>query len=116
MELIRLLLLEQEIGEYPPELEDYSEEDVLYNYRLMGDSGLIDAEFIPELGVPQHVSVRRLTWAGHDFLDATRDYKIWQKAKEHIIKTGASWTFQTLLDYLKREINQRLLGGGSAHP
>ena len=110
MELIRLLLLEVEQGEAPPELAQYSEADALYNYALMADAGLIVASLLPETGVPEAVSVHRLTWAGHDFLDATRDSKIWKMAKEQILKPGASWTFSLLVEWLKQEAHKRVFG------
>lgn len=110
MELIRLLLLEEEQGEAPPELANYSEEHVLYNYALMADARLIDAELIPEVGVPQAVTIRRLTWAGHDFLDATRDNKVWTLAKEKVLKPGASWTFSLLVEWLKQEAHKKIFG------
>ncbi len=117
MELIRLLMIEQETGEAPPELASYSDEDQIYNLQLMNDAKLIVADFLVNVeGKATGALVQRLTWAGHDFLDATRDSKIWEKAKEHIIKPGVSWTFQTLLEFLKREIDQRFLGGGSPPP
>ena len=110
MELIRLLLLKEEQGEAPLEMSQYSEDDALYNYALMVDAGLIDAELIPECGMPESVSVRRLTWAGHDFLDASRDSKVWKLAKEHILKPGASWTFSVLVEWLKQEAHKRVFG------
>ncbi|MEO6035604.1 MAG: DUF2513 domain-containing protein [Verrucomicrobiota bacterium] len=110
MELIRLLLLEQEQGEAPAELSAYSEEDALYNYALMVDAELIVANLIPETGVPVSVAVHRLTWAGHDFLDASRDSKIWKMAKEQILKPGASWTFSLLVEWLKQEAHKRVFG------
>lgn len=114
IELIRLLLLQQEIGEAPPELANYPVEEQIYNLQLMDDANLIVAHFGKgNQGEVVNVVIRRLTWAGHDFLDATKDSKIWKTAKENIIKPGVSWTFQTLLEYLKHEINQRFLAGGS---
>lgn len=109
MELIRLLLLQQEQGESSAELESYSEEEVIYNYALMLDASLIDANLI-EGGSGQlaGVTVHRLTWAGHDFLDATRDSKIWKMAKEQILKPGVSWTFSILSEWLKQEANKRI--------
>jgi hypothetical protein len=97
MELIRLLLLQQESGEAPRELADYSRDDFLYNLAQMGDAGLICASFSPDAETPDTVLIHRLTWAGHDFLDATRDSKIWKKAKDHIIKPGVSWTSKPCL-------------------
>jgi hypothetical protein len=110
MELIRLLLLEQEQGETPPELAAYSEDDMLYNYALMVDANLIVASLTSETGVPKAVTVYRLTWAGHDFLDATRDSKVWKLAKEHVLKPGASWTFSVLVEWLKQEAHKRIFG------
>lgn len=111
MELIRLLLLEQEQDEGPPELAAYSIEDIVYNRALILDAGLIDGELIRgERGEPLLVNVYRLTWAGHDFLDATRDSKVWKLAKEHILKPGASWTFPVLLEWLKQEAHKRVFG------
>ena len=45
MELIRLLLLEKEADKAPPELSQYSDADIIYNYELMDDAGLIVATF-----------------------------------------------------------------------
>jgi hypothetical protein len=42
------------------------------------------------------VELHRLTWEGHEFLDATRDSKVWKLAKEKVLKPGASWTFSLL--------------------
>ena len=113
MELIRLLLLQQEIGEAPPELATYSVEEKLYNLQLMDDASLIVVIFTKNnQGEVVNAIIHRLTWAGHDFLDATKDSKIWKKAMEHIVKPTVSWTFQTLLEFLKREIDQKFLGGG----
>lgn len=110
MELIRLLLLEVEQGEAPPELAEYQEADMLYHYALMVDAGLIVASLLPEFGIPESVSVHRLTWTGHDFLDATRDSKLWKLAKEKVLKPGASWTFSLLVEWLKQEAHKRIFG------
>ena len=111
MEMIRLILLEQESGETPPELSQYSDKDIIYNYQLMHDAGLIEAEFIKGCdGIAVGANIFRLTWAGHDFLDSTRDSKIWKAAMDHIIKPGASWTFSLLTEWLKQQAHQRVFG------
>jgi len=109
MELIRLLLLEQEAGEPPEELKQYDEKLVVHNVALMLDAGLIEGEVFPGSdGTPTGAVIIRLTWAGHDFLDSTRDPSIWAKAKERVIKPGASWTFSILVEFLKAEAQRRL--------
>jgi len=111
MELIRLLLLQSESGEEPPELSSYSIDDQLYNLQLMEDANLIVVRF--SRGNENEVvsaSTERLTWAGHDFLDSTRDSKIWKLAKEHVLKSGVSWTFSLLTEWLKQQAHQQLFG------
>jgi hypothetical protein len=72
---------------------------------------LIEAELIrDENGQPNSVNVFRLTWDGHDFLDATRDSKIWKLAKERVLKPGVSWTFSILVEWLKQEARKRIFG------
>ena len=108
MELIRLLLIQQEIGT-PPELAAYPVEEQLYNLQLMADANLIIARFdTGNNGEVIFASTKRLTWAGHDFLDSTRDSKIWNKAKEQVLKSGASWTFDILKEWVKYELKQKL--------
>jgi len=111
MELIRLLLIKGESDENPLELSSYAVEDQLYNLQLMEDANLIVARF--DRGNCNEVtgaSIERLTWAGHDFLDSTRDSKIWKAAKEHIIKPGVSWTFSLLMEWLKQQAHQKVFG------
>jgi Hypothetical protein (DUF2513) len=111
MELVRLLLLEQETGEVPSELSDYSTEAKIYHYQIMDDAGLVVASFMKDdHGIPVNVEVNRLTWAGHDFLDSTRDSKVWKMAKEQILKPGASWTFSILVEWLKQEARKQIFG------
>jgi len=46
-------------------------------------------------------SIKRLTWDGCDFADAVRNDKLWDKAKETIIKPASSFTFSIIKDWLK---------------
>jgi Hypothetical protein (DUF2513) len=111
MDLVRLLLLKQETGEDPTGLVDFSVEDQIYNLQLMHDAGLIEASFVQgNDGTPVGANIMRLTWDGHDFLDACRDSKLWKLAKENVLKPGASWTFSLLFEWLKQEAHQRIFG------
>lgn len=119
MDIIRLLLLQQESGIDPPELGQLDEKLVVYNAALMIDAKLVEGSVaLDNEAQPMSVFIYRMTWAGHDFLDSIRDPSVWAKAKERIIKPGASWTFSILRDFLKAEA-QRQLGnilGLSAGP
>lgn len=108
MDLIRLLLLQQESAE-PQPIDQYDEQLIVYNTALMIDAGLIDGNVITSVdGRIRDATIFRMTWAGHDFLDATRDAKIWKLAKERVLKPGLSWTFSMLVDFLKVEAQRRL--------
>jgi hypothetical protein len=111
LELIRLLLLEQETGESSPELKDYDEMLKVHNIALMQDAGLIEGSVMRgSNGRPARAVILRLTWAGHDFLDSTRDPKVWNLAKEKVLKPGISWSFSLLVEFLKAQAHQRLFG------
>jgi hypothetical protein len=111
MELIRLLLLQQETGEAPPELNSYNKELVVYNAALAIGAGLLDGSVVPnESGQPSGACILGLTWAGHDFLDSTRDPKIWKLAKEKLLIPGISWSFSLLVEYLKMQAHQKIFG------
>jgi len=111
MDVIRLILMRQESGEAPPELAKYPEDLVVYNIALMKDAGLVEAVLANDAkGFPRAAVIIRLTWAGHDFLDAARDDTLWRKAREKIIRPAGSWTFGILLEWLKHEIRSRIPG------
>jgi hypothetical protein len=114
-EIIRLLMLQFESGEKPPKLNDYPEEEIVYNAALLIEAGLAkgSALYDASKGRDTGAVVERLTWAGHDFLDATRDETIWKKAREKVMKPAAAFTFGILLDYLKREAKRRIFGDES---
>jgi hypothetical protein len=76
---------------------------------LLEQAGYIDA-LVAAHKRPYAFQIFALTWEGHEFLDAMRDDTVWKKAKENVIKPGASWTVQLLFEWLKAEIKQRVLG------
>jgi hypothetical protein len=111
MDIVRLILIRQESGESPPELAKYPEDLIVYNIALMKDAGLVEAAIANDVkGLPRAAAIIRLTWAGHDFLDASRDDTLWRKAKEKVIRPAGSWTFGILLEWLKHEIRSHLPG------
>jgi hypothetical protein len=84
----------------------------LEHARLLVDEGLAEGHILVT-GVPPKAQVAnlfRLTWAGQDFADASKDETVWEKAKKHVLKPGVSWTFALLLEWLKVESKKRLFG------
>ncbi|KZX59195.1 hypothetical protein A3709_16770 [Halioglobus sp. HI00S01] len=93
-DVIRELLLATE--QLPPDasisLSDYDparQHDISHHVILMEEAGLIVAVLSRSLGSgPQNFLIRRLTWIGHDFLDAVRDDSIWRSTKDMIMGEG----------------------------
>lgn len=117
LDLIRTLLVRVEEGKNPAlePIEGYSSEQILYNAALTVEATppLVVGEVLRHgFGDVLTVSMDRLTWDGHDFLEAARDNTVWKKAKETVLKPGASFTFDLLKEWLKAEI--RLRSGGGA--
>jgi hypothetical protein len=110
MDLIRLLLMRSEGDESARDAcGKYTGEELGYHVQLMLDVGLVEGEaFSRADGEFNGAVVTRLTWAGHDFLETVRDDSLWKKAKENVLKPGASWSFDILKEWAKHEIKMKL--------
>lgn len=62
---------------------------------------------VHDLGM-QGLRPDELTWAGQDAVDAMRDSKVWQAAKDHVLKPLGGASFAFLLDYLKTRAKEVL--------
>jgi hypothetical protein len=100
MDLIRQILLAVEAnasGYMPCELniDGFSEEEIAYHTCLLKEAELIDGVESESRG-GREIAPIRLTWAGHEFLDASREPTRWKEAKEAIGKIGGAsltvWT------------------------
>ena len=107
IELIRLSLLREETGAPPTELADYDAATIAYNSVLAIEAGLLRGQIYHEGGSPIAIpNVTGITWAGHDFLDATRDSRIWKKTRNRALTLGTSWDL--LREYIDDQARQRL--------
>jgi hypothetical protein len=109
MDLIRVLLftLEQK-GHNPTVIDGFSQQEIEYHKALIIEAGL--AEGVVATGNFNEVmraDIDRLTWEGHDFIDAARDETLWKEAKEKLMKPGLSFTFEMIKEWLKSEIRGR---------
>ena len=89
MDLVREILLAVEDnengfkGRHGPGIPGYNPETIAYHVEIMEEAGLLDARIDRVMGSPVPIiSLRRMTWAGHEFLDAVRGDSWWQKVKE----------------------------------
>jgi hypothetical protein len=115
MDLIRAILQKVESCEDPwglhemLDIEGYNQNQISYHIKLLHEAGLLDAREVSEMG-PNGFRwwPGSLTWAGQDFLNAAKDDSLWKKAKETVIKPGASFTFDLLLAWLKAQVTTTL--------
>ncbi len=96
MDLVRKLLeaVESTVEEQDgiPVLEGFSESEVDYHIVLLMEAGLVHGNR-DEVGA---LGFSRLSWDGHEFLDAARDDDTWEKAKSLATKKGGSLSFEAM--------------------
>ncbi len=94
MDLVRLILMK--IEDKPnnrPEMEfnidGYEAKEVLYHLTLLEEAKLIEGMHLSSRdGGGKVVHPTRLTWTGHEFMDASRDPTRWDQAKVAAAKAG----------------------------
>lgn len=115
MDLIRFILLQMEECEsgYAPSklcVDGYTQEQIGFHVLLMIGAGLITGYERDESGqsspyaVPTHI-----TWAGYEFLDASRDPERWEKAKGIFSKLGGvtmDIAIKILTDMIMKQFTQ----------
>ncbi len=114
MELVRALLLKLEaldqdsFGIYCYDyselaVDGYSLDQVTYHLDLLLEAGLIDQG---GSGALSEFVFKRLTWAGHDFVDAVRDEEVWQKTRKGALAAGG-WSVELIGDLAKGFIRKK---------
>ena len=99
-DLVRQILLMVE--EFPfdgsfhdVEIEGRTEDEISYHVMLLDEAGLLEAVDLSTLsGVCWKPN--RLTYDGHQFLDAARSDTVWQKAKTWTTKATGTLTLEGL--------------------
>jgi hypothetical protein len=110
MDLARKILLAVEEKEdyvipIVPDIDGYDKKQIYYHIQLLYQAGLVECKSFSSLAEGTQWSVKSLTFSGHDFLDASRNDTIWNKAKESIKSKGLSLT----LDLLKMALNDAVM-------
>ena len=112
MDLVRKILFKiEELPQYSNQWADvpidgYSKDEIDYHLVILMDAGLIDASRVSNIRDVIWKAVR-LTWEGHEFLDAARDNGRWEKAKTTMNQVGGfalDVMKQLLVQYLKTEL------------
>ncbi len=116
MDLIRAILLKveesDEVLPFPFEVPEYDERLVNDHIVLLDEAGLLEA-YYSEMGSGAQlvVVVRKLTWEGHEFLDAARNEGIWSEAKEVAKKKGVDLPFKILQSLLEALLKAAVMSG-----
>ena len=114
MELIRKILfsLEAQEEDRDPgriEIDGYSPEQVAYHAYLLVDAGLCMGWDATHLEINyRDIRPTRLTWAGHEFLDAARSESRWTKAMDRIKSIGGTVTVGVLTQVLTQMAKDEL--------
>jgi predicted transcriptional regulator len=77
-----------EVADFPEDKRDA----VTYHVELLKEAGLIHAE-VGQTAESTYFFANRLTWKGHEFLDAIRNDTIWNRTKQSFLLKGLSMTF-----------------------
>ena len=94
MNLIREILLQIEKsngeGNYRvPTPKGYSAEETNYHLRLLLDVDFIEGRVTTAFqGTTIHVN--RMTWDGHDFLEAIRPPRVWDQVQKRVRELGSA--------------------------
>lgn len=84
----------------PLQLDDFPEEhayEYSYHVELLLEAGLIHGEMSKTMGrKAQSFWADRLTWEGHEFLDAIRSDTVWNKTKSRFVEGGLSMTLDLI--------------------
>lgn len=100
MDLVREILLKVEDlpfdgGFHDIGVEGRSNEEVNYHLMLLDEAGLIEAQDLTTL-TSTCWKPKRLTYTGHEFLDAARSHTVWTKAKALVLKTSGALTIEAM--------------------
>jgi hypothetical protein len=100
MELVRKVLLAAQDGNQNRAIEGYTEDQILYHKDLVIRHRLAEGTVMPDstkaTEVPAAVYIRKLTWEGHDFIDAIADESNWNKVKDFLKDAGKQVTIETV--------------------
>lgn len=102
---IRAILLKLEAAETAhttltlDQVDGIAPQEAGYHMMLLKDAGLIEANILKSStgdGAIATALARRLTFAGHEFLDQIRDPTLWGKIKSTVKEKGFDLTFDTI--------------------
>ncbi len=115
VDLIRIIMTKLEETPYEGgwvdlAIEGHDEAKVSYHIMLLDEAGLIEATDVSTLKRVEW-KANRLTWAGHEFIEASRDVTRWEEAKKTVLEKSGGIAFSVLNELLIRLMSRSVLGG-----
>ena len=92
------------------ELPGCTADAVDYHANLLLDAELIAASPMDLDARPHALRIERLTWEGHEFLDAASNDTVWRAAKKRIAEFGSSVPFSVLQSLLTQLVKNAVIG------
>jgi len=99
-DVIRELLMKVEECTLPSEMIRISHfaaeraAEISYHMTLLIEAGLVKGQVLQTLDPgPKDFFAQRLTWEGHEFLDAIRSNTVWERTKKLFLEKGLEMTF-----------------------
>ena len=78
-------------------IDGYTSEAIGYHLWLLGNAELLDVEETTSFGALSPTAIaKRMTWAGHEFVDNARNETVWRKVKSSVAAKGGSVSFEVL--------------------
>lgn len=109
MDLIRQLLLDLENDKYDAP-SGYVEEEIAYHKALIVESKLAHGHATVVMNGSILAEITRLTWEGHEFLDAARNETGWRATMKRIATTVGTTSLPVLQALLVEYAKSTLQG------
>ena len=86
-----------------------ADDAIQYHLLLLTEAGLIETIDVSSMDGVRFIPMR-LTWTGHEFLEAARNETLWQRAKSTVQSKTGGLAFDVLLAVLKDQAKRAVLG------
>ena len=96
-------------GEAELNFPDVAADAIQYHLLLLTEAGLIETIDVSSMSGARFIPTR-LTWTGHEFLEAARNETLWQRAKSTVQSKTGGLAFDVLLAVLKDQAKRAVLG------
>lgn len=116
MDLVRRIVLAIEAGEFVGfakelEMPDEDPRAVSYHLQLLKDAEYIEAREMTTLNAEwPEIWPSRMTWQGHEFLDAARNETVWRQTWDVVKARGGGIAVEVLKQLLVKVSTQYFLG------